>query len=233
MRRFFKFLFAATVTFVASAPQQMVLATDKYIAPQFDLYVTHNKFFRSHFVASGNWLTSKGAFASAWGEYDLDIGLVSFFRRYVFKDPDAEKSKRVTFRLGYLQVSDLKDDPNGFDEHRPLAEITVRQPLGRAWLVDDRNRIECRYFHNDESKRYRNRLRIERATTIRKFRMIPYSTGEFFYDGAVNRWNEFQGALGVEFPSPKGTVLQFETMAQIVDGDYSSLSFGFTFQKHI
>ncbi len=89
-----------------------VMAADTYLAPQFDLYLTHNKMFRSHFVMSGNWLTDNSQFSSAWAQYDIDFGFGTFFRRYLFKDPNAEKSKRVSIRLGYLQVSDLKSDPN-------------------------------------------------------------------------------------------------------------------------
>jgi hypothetical protein len=223
-------LFFAALLILVTLPTR---ATDTYLAPQAELFITHNSMFRSHFIASGNYLTREGAFSSAWVQYDIDIGLVSFFRRYLFKDPNTEKSKRFSFRLGYLQVSDLKDDPNGFDEKRPFAEILFRVPAGRAWLFEDRNRGEYRIFHNEDVTRYRNRLRIERAVAFKSVKATPYATGEIFYDGKTDRWNEFQTAIGIDFPMRYRTVLELETLLQVVDGELNSVSYSVVFQKHM
>jgi hypothetical protein len=185
----------------------------------------------SHFILSGNWLTNNSVWGSAWGQYDLDIGLVPFFRRYVFKDPNPEKAKRFSLRVGYLQVSDLKDDPNGFDEKRPFIEGYFRMPVGRSWLYEDRNRGEYRIFHDDNVARYRNRLRIERAVRLNKFRMTPYTSGEIFYDGTS--WNEGQTALGVDLPIYQKMVLELECMTQFINSRLNTVSFGFMIQKFI
>jgi hypothetical protein len=205
-------------------------AEETYIAPQAELFWTHDNIFRSHFIASGNWLVHESKFGSAWGQYDLDIGVAPFFRRYVYKDPNAEKAKRVSFRVGYLQVSDLKDDPNGFDEKRPLGEIVFRFPIGRSWLVEDKNRGEYRIFHDDDLLRYRNRLRVEHSMLWKSFRFTPYSTGEAFYEGRTH-WNEVQAALGVDIPWFYKMILELECMGQYVGGELNTLSWGIVFQK--
>jgi hypothetical protein len=208
-------------------------AAETYIAPEFDLYVTHSSILRSHFILSGNWWTQEGAFSSAWYQYDLDIGVGPFFRKYLFKDPNSEKAKHYSVRAGYLQVSDLKSDPNGFDEKRPFGEILYRVAPGRSWLIEDRNRGEYRlYTHADDFWRYRNRLRLEHNVLMKKFKATPYASGEVFYTGH-DAWNEFQTAIGVDLPGRSSTVWEFECMTQFVDGKYQTLSFGVMLQKFI
>jgi hypothetical protein len=211
----------------------MVWAADTYIAPEFDLYVTHSDMFRSHFILSGNWLTNESRMSSAWYQYDLDIGLVHYFRRYLFKDPNTEKGKRLTMRVGYLQVSDLNNDPNGFDEKRPFGEFVYRLPIGRAWLMEDRNRGEYRLFNaSNDYWRYRNRFRVERNVLANGLRLTPYASGEIFYTGH-DAWNEYQTALGLDVPWKYQTVWELECMTQFVDNNFKTLSFGIMLQKFI
>jgi hypothetical protein len=114
-----------------------------------------------------------------------------------------------------------------------LAEIAIRCPIGRSWLIDDRNRVEYRKFHDSDETRYRNRLRVEHALKVSHFRLTPYGTAEFFYPFEIDRWNEYQAAFGVDFPLRSNTVLEFETMAQVVDHELSSMSFAIVFQKYL
>jgi hypothetical protein len=211
----------------------VAVAVDTYLAPQLDYYYTHNKVLRSHGVLSVNYLANESEVTTGWFQYDMDFGLVSFFRRYLFKDPNAEKSKRVTFRVGYLQVTDFKTDPAGYDEKRVLAEIVLRQPIGRAWLLEDRNRKEFRRVNGAYSERWRFRIRLERNTRLSRFRFTPYTTGEFFYSEAEDRWNESQYAFGTDFPMKKQMIFNVEGMGQFVDGDYSTFSIGIGLQKYM
>jgi hypothetical protein len=233
-REYRVFWVAAAVLFlIVLAGSRKGHAQDTYVAPEFDLYVTHSNALRSHFILSGNWLVQEGAFSSAWYQYDLDIGLGPFFRKYVFKDVNSEKGKRYSFRVGYLQVSDLKSDPNGFDEKRPFGELLYRLPAGQTWLFEDRNRGEYRGFtHSSDYWRYRNRLRIERNVVVKKLRMTPYTSGELFYTGH-DGWNEVQAAIGIDLPWRNSTVWEFECMTQFVNGTYNTLSFGIMLQKYI
>ena len=50
------------------------------------------------------------------------------------------------------------------------------------------------------STRYRNRLTVERAFLVRKFRFDPYVSAEFFYDISKSSWNQEQYAAGVQLP---------------------------------
>lgn len=202
-------------------------------APEFSLYVTHSTMFRSRFAANASWSKDKSDFTSASFEYDLDIGLLSFFRRYVFKDPNAEKSKRITFRLGYAYYEDLTSGDVDTNEKRGIGEVTFRFPLGRSWLLTDRNRGELRHFGEVESNRYRNRLRIERNVAISKFRITPYANAEGYYESNTDEWNQVDGTVGAEFPWRYQTILEFYCTWQFNRNLSDNQVIGVTLQKHI
>ncbi len=206
---------------------------DLRTVPELSLYLTHSSLLRSRFAANTTWSDDKSEFTNAGFEYDLDISLLSYFRRYVFKDPNVEKSKRVSFRLGYAYLPEITDGNKNVDEKRGLGEITFRFPLGSAWLLSDRNRGEIRSIGGNESGRYRNRLRLERNIAIKKFRMTPYANAEGYYDGKTDEWNQADATLGAEFPWRYQTILEFYFTWQFTHRISDNQLLGVTLQKHL
>jgi hypothetical protein len=121
------------------------------LVPEGVIYLTHNKIFRSRFAAAVELPDGRRLFSSGNLEYDLDVGLLPFFRRYVFKDPNVEKAQRLTTRLGVAYIPDLRDVDNPTDETRGVLEITGRIPFGGAWLLADRNKFDFRWIENKDS----------------------------------------------------------------------------------
>lgn len=189
--------------------------------------------FRSRLVTNASWSKKESEFTNAAFEYDLDLGLLSFFRRYVFKDPNPEKSRRLTFRVGYAYLPEITTGNDDLDEKRMLAEATLRFPLGNLWLLTDRNRGELRDVNNKESGRYRNRLRLERNVAMGKFRMTPYANAEAYYDGRVDDWNQADAAVGAEFPWYYSTILEFSFTHQFKKSAEDNQVIGLTLQKHL
>ena len=208
------------------------LADDK-VAPELSVYWTHNNTFRSRFAGSATWLAANSDFKTAGFEYDLDVGLLSFFRRYVFKDPNAENTKRLTLRLGYAYLPDLTTGDTSVDEKRALGELTIRFPIGQAWLLSDRNRGELRRIGDSESGRYRNRLRLERSFAVKRFRFRPYTSAEAYYDGKVNDWNQTDGVVGAEFPWYYQTILELSFTRQYIRSAEDHRVLGITVQKFL
>ncbi|MCG3204612.1 MAG: hypothetical protein KCHDKBKB_01327 [Elusimicrobia bacterium] len=219
--------------FVAGIFSPGRLLAELRVAPEMALYITHNSNLRSRFVANGTWKEEVEEFTSAGFEYDLDIGLLSFFRRYVFKDPNAEKSKRISVRLGYAYLPDLVSGDPDLDEERALGEVTFRFPLGQAWLLTDRNRGELRFIGDVESTRYRNRLRLERNVAISRFRITPYANAEAFFESITDEWNQVDGTVGAEFPWHYQTILEFYCTWQFTRNLEDDQIFGVTLQKHL
>ncbi len=203
------------------------------LAPEGALYVTHNKIFRSRFAAGLNYRTEDGSFSSGNLEYDLDVGLLPFFRRYVFKDPNVEKAQRLTTRLGVAYIPDLRDVDNPTDETRGVLEITGRIPFGGAWLLADRNKADFRWMDGDSSVRYRNRLRLEHSVALNSVKITPYANAEAYYDFKVDQWNRADLTLGAEFPWRWSTILELYVTHFDNRRGADGRSWGIVFQKHL
>ncbi|MBK8576670.1 MAG: DUF2490 domain-containing protein, partial [Elusimicrobia bacterium] len=180
-----------------------------------------------------NYRTEDGSFSSGNLEYDLDVGLLPFFRRYVFKDPNVEKAQRLTTRLGVAHISDLRDVDNPSDETRGILEITGRVPFGGSWLLSDRNKGDFRWIDGEYSTRYRNRLRLEHSMALKSAKFTPYANAEAYYDFKTDEWSRADMTLGAEFPWRWSTVLElFVTHFENRRGA-DGRSWGFVFQKHL
>ena len=203
------------------------------LVPEGVIYLTHNKIFRSRFAAGLNYRTEDGSFSSGNLEYDLDVGLLPFFRRYVFKDPNVEKAQRLTTRLGVAYIPDLRDVDNPTDETRGVLEITGRIPFGGAWLLADRNKFDFRWIENKDSVRYRNRLRLEHSVALNSVKITPYANAEAYYDFKVDQWNRADLTLGAEFPWRWSTILELYVTHFDNRRGADGRSWGFVFQKHL
>jgi hypothetical protein len=206
---------------------------DTRAAPEVSLYYTHDNVFRSRLSTGATWSDEKSDFTSAALEYDLDIGLGSFFRRYVFKDPNVEKSKRITLRAGYAYIPKLTPEDKDNDEHRVINEATFRFPLGSAWLLSDRNRLDFRRVGDDDFAQYRNRLRLEYNVIIEEFRTTPYTNIEFYYSTQADSWNQIDATVGAEFPLVRQMLLDFYFTWQFRENNVTDYLVGLGFQKHL
>lgn len=203
------------------------------IVPEGALYLTHNKIFRSRFAAGLIYRTEDGAFSSGTLEYDLDVGLLPFFRRYVFKDPNVEKAQRITTRVGYAYLPDLRDVENPADEYRGILEVTGRLPFGGSWLLSDRNKGDFRWIDGVYSARYRNRLRLEHSVAFKSVKITPYANAEAYFDFKRNEWSRSDLTLGAEYPWRWSTIL--ECYFTHFDNRHGTegRSWGFVVQKHL
>lgn len=211
----------------------VVTRAKTYISPEFDLYYTHSNIFRSRMAAGLTWDKKESQFSTGVLEYDMDIGLMPFFRRYVFKDPDAEKAKRLTLRVGYQYFPDLVTGSSDNDEHRGLADVTFRIPLYHLGLLVDRNRFEYRHVGTGDSTRYRNRVRLERGLRWGALKATPYFNAEFFYDGKADDWNRNELTAGVEFPWKFSTIMEFSYTKTHLSAAPNNETYGVTLQKHL
>lgn len=231
-RLFRRSVFAFFWGAVLSGPLVGPILADNLV-PEGALYLTHSKIFRSRFAAALNYRTEDGSFSSGNLEYDLDVGLLPFFRRYVFKDPNVEKAQRLTTRVGLAYLPDLRDGNNPADETRGIFEITGRVPFGGSWLLSDRNKGDFRLIDGDYSARYRNRLRLEHSLALKSVKITPYANAEAYYDFKVDQWNRADLTLGAEFPWRWSTILELYVTHFDNRHGTDGRSWGVVFQKHL
>jgi hypothetical protein len=208
-------------------------ASSTTASPEFDLYLTHNNIFGSRLITLANYQDTASEWNSAYFEYTVDFGLKSFFRRYVYRDPNIEKSKHILTRLGYAYFPELTDDPQGVDEHRALSELTFRLPMGGKWLWTQSNKGEVRFLENTTAGRYRTRLKLERGMKVNKVRATPYAAVEGFYDMRYDRFERMLTTFGIEFPWKHSVIFEPSYTHTAVYQGPPAETLGFTIQKHM
>jgi hypothetical protein len=155
--------------------------TRKEIWPEVDLFFPLNERFR--LIVSGG--TEKAAETRNATEGHVGAFLDCFFR------------ERITLRAGYRYGFQLGGN-EPFSEHRVVLDQTFHKTLTRKFVFSDRNRQELRWVNGDFSLRFRNRAKLEKTFVVGKRSLVPYSSGELFYDSRFSTFNRFRFAAGTE-----------------------------------
>lgn len=154
--------------------------TKKEIWPEVEVYIPLNERFRLLVEAASEKAgETKDSLEGNVGAY-LDL----FFR------------KRITLRAGYRRGFSLDDNP--FSEHRVTFDQTFHEPLPRKFAFSDRNRQELRWLSGDFSTRFRNRGMIEKTILAGKKSLVPYGSGEIFYDSRFSTFNRLRLTVGTQ-----------------------------------
>jgi hypothetical protein len=153
-----------------------------------------------------------------WPEVDLSIkisqrvSLLSVgtlhFGKSVSDLNDEEAGIGVSFALNryfslssaYRYVTQQPPDRSHTREHRFYLDFAARVPLRDKFVLIDRNRVELRRIDRVDSRRYRNRLQLERSASIGDRKITPYLAGEMFYDDRYHIWNRSRISGGVRVP---------------------------------
>lgn len=115
------------------------------------------------------------------------------------RDIDEENEYNLVIGVGYEYLRTAQSG-NTKHENRMMAQATPRHIPFAGVVFQDRNRFEFRWVNGAYDVRYRNKLTVNRAFKINKFRVTPYASGELFWDRKYHEWNENQYAFGVQFP---------------------------------
>jgi hypothetical protein len=109
--------------------------------------------------------------------------------------------KYLRFRVGYRQSYTHDDDGSSISERRIIAELTARFFLPGDVLLMLRNRADFRWLEGDFSWRYRPRLWAERTTDLGPVTVVPYASGEVFWDSRYDEWSRTRLTAGVAVPA--------------------------------
>jgi hypothetical protein len=162
--------------------------TRRELWPEIDVYINVKPKVRLYLLGTVSKSVEDGEPRNAQG-YEAQIGV----------HVDYIPNKHLILRTGYRYGTSVGSNGDPFKEHRLLTEQTLRQLLPGDLLLSDRNREDFRFVNGDFSLRYRNRVTLEREFHLLKGRtIIPYVSGEIFYDTRYNIWNRNRLAVGVQ-----------------------------------
>jgi hypothetical protein len=102
-----------------------------------------------------------------------------------------------TVRLGMNVTRSLSSQD--YREEKVVAELNTPATTG-VWRFRSRTRLEQRWISGEPSQRYRERLRIERQTTVWRKSILPYAAYELYYDTRYRALSRTGYRLGVEVP---------------------------------
>ena len=96
----------------------------------------------------------------------------------------------------YIGTQPLKNT-KGF-EHRLAFGATIKGPIGRGFVLTDRNILERRLRHPQiDSTRYRNRLQLDHPFKIGETKLTAFIADEIFYDFSLHVWPRNRFSIGV------------------------------------
>lgn len=101
-------------------------------------------------------------------------------------------------RVGYRHANAL--DGSSFHEDRLLTEQTFRVRLPAAVMVDFRTREDFRWLDTGYSMRFRERIQVQRDTTIGTYTFTPYVSSEVYFDTRYDQFSRYRLIAGTNFP---------------------------------
>ena len=135
---------------------------------------------------------------------------VDYLEGLVGANVDYRFNHHLSARIGYryLWAISERDNPDQYQEHRPIAEVTVRVYPGLGITLLDRNRFDLRVINGETSWRYRNRLRAERPFPLASDRSLtPYAMLEAGYDSRYDEFNRLRLQAGAEYQFSRRAML--------------------------
>jgi Protein of unknown function (DUF2490) len=120
-------------------------------------------------------------------------------------DLDDSKKRFVILSGGYRYLP----SPNSPPENRLELVAEFHIPAKARFLISDRNREDLDWSNGNFSWRYRNRPTVERTVWIHSYRLIPYTSAEFFYESQYKKWSTTSLYAGCLFPIKKHVQFDF------------------------
>jgi hypothetical protein len=187
--------------------------------PEVDVYYDQNDRLRFQFVSrfrdDRDHLYAQGSFTGY-----VDIALRPVFRRALRQRGDVFRSRFLTFRAGYLYLTELGGS-RATPENRGILEFLAKYPVPAKFVITDRSRFEFRFLRGQGySTRYRNRLGIEHDLKAGPVEFTPYIQAEAYYDGRYDAWTTTRYNLGTQFQA--GPYLVVEPFAARLHNTRSS-----------
>jgi len=123
------------------------------------------------------------------------------------KNVDTDKEHLFVLGGGYERLQVFQSGTRLNENRLALVATSGFRPVSRLYL-SDRSKLEFRWRDTGYTTRYRNNAEALGDVIIRGFHFSPYSSAEFFYDGAQGKWSREQYTAGLEWPFRSRLALQ-------------------------
>ncbi len=131
----------------------------------------------------------------------IEMGILPIFRKQLSATHDIDRYRFLHFRVGIRHSWSLQSSEALSEEWRGVVEATGRASLPFDALASLRTRFDLRWVEGNYSTRYRTRLKFEKDTEIVSgYSIIPFASGEIFYDTRYKSWSRVQYQVGITFP---------------------------------
>jgi hypothetical protein len=177
--RFFEVLLL--ISLLSAIAQAQQTETSHEVWPEVDIYIPLVERFRLFLMARQERSSEEGRSHKVFLGAHLD---------YFWK-------KKWTLRGGYRHGFSVGPGES-FKEHRFLLEETYSKRMPHRFELHVRNRQEFRNLNSEFSTRFRHRLMLERDYVFGRRSLVPYGSGEIFYDTRYNSLNRFRLIAGVQ-----------------------------------
>jgi uncharacterized protein DUF2490 len=109
-----------------------------------------------------------------------------------------ERARYLWARVGYDYLWTPGDPAEPSHENRGIVELTGRVAIPGGLSAVNRARVDLRDKNGTKSARYRERLTLERETSLFGLETVPYASAEVLYDTRHDAWSEQRYQAGLE-----------------------------------
>ncbi len=178
------------------SPIAAIAQTAQFL-PEIDTYLKLNSNVRVAFQAKETREGGDPTQAEIGPSFEFYAPVINkLLQKITDADLDDAKHRFLTSSIGYRYLP----SPNTAAVNRMELVQTLHFPVLRHVLISDRNREDLDWTKGDFSWRYRNRITTERTLSIRSYRLIPYTSAEFFYQSRYQKWSATALYAGCYFP---------------------------------
>lgn len=191
--------------FLACFTSVPVCAQNLQFIPEIDAHLTLNSYSRVYVQAKEDRDGGAPTQSTFGPSFQFRLKPLVKLKRVTLFDLDDSKARPLVLESGYRLIA----APNTANENRATEAVTSRYPVFAGILVTDRNRADLDWKNGKFTWRYRNKLTLERAFSIRAYHLIPYVAAEPFYESQYHKWSSTDLYGGCIFPV--GKHVEFDT----------------------
>src|SRR6201998_1104630 len=120
-------------------------------------------------------------------------------------DLDDSKSRALVVEAGYRYIT----APDAPPAERMVLAATSHFPIAAGFRLSDRSRADLDWKSGNFTRRYRNKLTVERTFAIHSYHLIPFVAAEPFFESQYSKWSTTSLYAGCLFPV--GRHVEFNT----------------------
>jgi len=167
--------------------------------PEVDAYLKLNQEIRVSFLAKDTREGGDSTQAAIGPSIDFYLKPLIRLKKITEFDLDDAKSRPLVLTAGYNFLA----SPNSPSTNRVFVSATSHLPIKADLLFTDRNRADLDWSDGAFTWRYRNKPSLQRTFAIHSYHVLPYASGEFYYESQYSKFSTTELYAGTNLPLGK------------------------------